>query len=476
MSTAKSTPTSTASATALPVAAPLPAVRRAGGRLLALLGALVALLLLGALAFAAMVVLHLYQAEPLVDSSPQVPAAQQQVGGTPAERGAYLARVGNCMQCHTATGGTPYAGGRGIETPFGVVYSTNLTADADTGMGRWTQAEFWRALHHGRSRDGRLLYPAFPYTSYTQVTRADADALFAFLQGVPAAVRPNRPHALRFPYDTQLALAAWRTLFFQPGADAPVPPVPPAALGAQAPAWQRGAYLVGGLGHCAACHTPRNALGASLEARALGGGLIPVQNWYAPALDKATEAGVAHWPLQEVVDLLKIGVAPQGSVIGPMAEVVFNSTQYLSDADAAAMALYLQSLPPRQSAAAEQEAQAAPAAGAVPDARGAKVYEQQCAQCHGEQGEGKAGAFPALAGNRALVMDDPTNVLRVLLQGGYLPATAGNPRPHGMPPFLQTLEDEDLAAVATFVRGAWGNRAGRVDTIDAHRARERRAP
>lgn len=471
MSTAKSTPTSTVSATALPVAAPLPAVRRAGGWLLALLGALVALLLLGALAFAAMVVLHLYQAEPLVDSSPEVPAAQQQVGGTPAERGAYLARVGNCMQCHTAPGGAPYAGGRGIETPFGVVYSSNLTSDADTGLGRWTAAEFWRALHHGRSRDGRLLTPAFPYTSYTQVTRADADALFAFLQSVPAAVRPNRPHALRFPYDTQLALAAWRTLFFRPGAEAPVPPAAPATLGAQAPAWQRGAYLVGGLGHCAACHTPRNAFGASLEARALGGGLVPVQNWYAPALDVAAEAGVAHWPLQQVVDLLKIGTAPQGSVIGPMAEVVFNSTQYLTDADAAAMALYLQSLAPRQSATA-----APPAAGAIAHPRGAKVYEQHCAQCHGEQGEGQAGAFPALAGNRAVVMDDPTNVLRVLLQGGYLPATAGNPRPHGMPPFLQTLEDEDLAAVATFVRSAWGNRAGRVDTIDAHRARERRAP
>lgn len=471
MSTAKSTPTSTVSATALPVAAPLPAVRRAGGRLLALLGALVALLLLGALAFAAMVVLHLYQAEPLVDSSPEVPAAQQQVSGTPAERGAYLARVGNCMQCHTAPGGAPYAGGRGIETPFGVVYSSNLTSDADTGLGRWTAAEFWRALHHGRSRDGRLLTPAFPYTSYTQVTRADADALFAFLQSVPAAVRPNRPHALRFPYDTQLALAAWRTLFFRPGAEAPVPPAAPATLGAQAPAWQRGAYLVGGLGHCAACHTPRNAFGASLEARALGGGLVPVQNWYAPALDVAAEAGVAHWPLQQVVDLLKVGVAPQGSVIGPMAEVVFNSTQYLTDADAAAMALYLQSLAPRQSAAA-----APPAAGAIAHPRGAKVYEQHCAQCHGEQGEGQAGAFPALAGNRAVVMDDPTNVLRVLLQGGYLPATAGNPRPHGMPPFLQTLEDEDIAAVATFVRSAWGNRAGRVDTIDAHRARERRAP
>ena len=464
MSTAKSAPA--------PAPAPAPAVRRAGGRLLlTLLGILVALVLLGAAAFAGLVAINLYRVEPLVPSSPGAVAAQQ--GGALAERGAYLAKVGNCMHCHTAQGGAPYAGGRGIETPFGVVYSSNLTADPDTGLGSWTSAEFWRALHHGRSRDGRLLTPAFPYTSYTQVTRADADALFAFLQGVPAAVRPNRQHALRFPYDTQLALAAWRTLFFRPGQDAAALPAAPAALGEQAPAWQRGAYLVGGLGHCAACHTPRNAFGASLEARTLGGGLIAVQNWYAPALDVAAEAGVAHWPLQDVVVLLKVGVARQGSAIGPMAEVVFNSTQYLTDADAAAIALYLQSLPPRQAAPATQTP-AAP--GAALYERGAQLYEQQCAQCHGDNGEGKVNAFPPLAGNRAVAMADPTNVLRVLLQGGYLPATAGNPRPHGMPPFLQTLNDEEIAAVTSYVRSAWGNNAGRVATIDVHRARERRAP
>lgn len=454
------------------MSAPAPAVRRGAGRLLTLLGALVALVLLGAAAFAALVVAHLYRAEPLVAAPPDARAAPQGSAAL-AERGAYLARVGNCMHCHTAQGGAPYAGGRGIETPFGMVYSSNLTADPDTGLGRWTSAEFWRALHHGRSRDGRLLTPAFPYTSYTQVTRADADALFAFLQSVPATVRPNRQHALRFPYDTQLALAAWRTLFFRPGPDAPAPAPAPAALGKQAPAWQRGAYLVGGLGHCAACHTPRNAFGASLDTRALGGGSIAVQNWYAPALDVAAEAGVAHWPLQEVVALLKVGVAPQGSAIGPMAEVVFNSTQYLTDADAAAIAVYLQALAPRQGAPATQ-APAAP--GSAISKRGAQLYEQHCAQCHGDQGEGQANAFPALAGNRAVVMTDPTNVLRVLLQGGYLPATAGNPRPHGMPPFVQTLQDEDLAAVASYVRSAWGNSAGRVATIDVHHARERRAP
>lgn len=367
------------------------------------------------------------------------------------------------MGCHTTQGGTPYAGGRGIDTPFGVVHTSNLTPDAATGIGHWSAAEFWRALHNGRSRDGRLLVPVFPYPEYTHVTRADSDALYAYLQSLPAAVQANRPHALRFPYNTQAALAGWRALFFTPGTLAPEP--------AQSAEWNRGAYLVNGLGHCAACHTPRNALGASRQGLALGGGLIPVQNWYAPALNAAAEAGVAQWPVEDVVALLKTGVAPHGSVIGPMADVVFGSTQYLSDADARAMAVYLQALP-------QQDVPAVPlvAAPAAALERGAKVYEQQCAQCHGDSGEGKPGAFPALAGNRAVVMAEPTNVLRVILQGGYLPATLGNPRPHGMPPFMQVLRDEDVAAVTSFVRQSWGNQASGVATIDVYRARERRSP
>ena len=378
-------------------------------------------------------------------------------------QGEYLAKAGNCMGCHTTQGGTPYAGGRGIDTPFGVVHTSNLTPDAATGIGNWSAAEFWRALHNGRSRDGRLLVPVFPYPEYTHVTRADSDALYAYLHSLPAAAQANRPHALRFPYNTQAALAGWRALFFTPGTLAPEP--------TQSVEWNRGAYLVNGLGHCAACHTPRNALGASRQGLALGGGLIPVQNWYAPALNAAAEAGVAQWPIEDVVALLKTGVAPHGSVIGPMADVVFGSTQYLNDVDARAMAVYLQALP-------QQDVPAVPlvAAPVVVLERGAKVYGQQCAQCHGDSGEGKPGAFPALAGNRAVVMADPTNVLRVILQGGYLPATQGNPRPHGMPPFMQVLRDEDLAAVTSFVRQSWGNQASGVATIEVYRARERRSP
>nr|WP_296015199.1 c-type cytochrome [uncultured Acidovorax sp.] len=414
-----------------------------------------ALAAIGILA-AVLVTLNLRGEEPL--------PATESLQSTPelVQRGEYLARVGNCTACHTTQGGASYAGGRGIETPFGVVYSSNLTPDKARGIGTWTSAEFWRALHHGRSKDGRLLYPAFPYPNYTQVTRADSDAIFAYLQSLPAVAEPNRPHALRFPYSTQAALGVWRALFFSPSE--------PLAEPTQTAEYNRGAYLVNGLGHCTACHTPRNALGATTEARAFSGGLIPVQNWYAPALNAAHEAGVKEWRTEDVAALLQTGVAPQGSVLGPMAEVVFRSTQYLSDADARAMAVYLQGLP--QQPPAERAPPPAPPAAAM--ARGAKVYEQHCAACHGDQGQGEPGAFPALAANRAVTLADPTNLVRVVLQGGYLPATAGNPRPHGMPPFQQVLSDEDIAAVTTFVRNQWGNQAPGVGTIEVYRARERR--
>src|SRR3569623_2814181 len=182
------------------------------------------------------------------DATPPVAQAAGAVA-----RGAYLARVGNCIACHTERGGTPFAGGRAVETPCGTVHSSNLTPDAATGIGAWSSSDFWRALHNGRSRDGRLLAPAFPYPNYTRVTREDSDAIFAYLRSLPAVQRANTPHNLRWPYSTQAALAVWRALYFTPGsyqADKSHPPE-----------WNRGAYLVMGLGHCSACHTARNALG-----------------------------------------------------------------------------------------------------------------------------------------------------------------------------------------------------------------------
>jgi len=371
------------------------------------------------------------------------------------EKGAYLARAGNCMACHTAQGGVEYAGGRAIETPFGVIHAPNLTPDPDTGLGRWTPDAFWRALHHGRSQDGRLLYPAFPYPQYTRVVREDADALFAYLQSLAPVHAPAKAHALTFPFNTQAALAVWRALYFraeawQPAADAPAE-------------WNRGAYLVQGLGHCAACHSARNSWGASVEEGLMRGGMMALQDWYAPAL------GGALGPREDLVRLLKTGVSPSASASGPMAEVVFRSTQYLTTTDLQAMATYLQTLPAPQ-------APATPVAKANDVLLGAKVYTQHCAQCHGEQGEGRPGAFGALAGNRAVNLADGSNVVRMVLQGGYPPATAGNPRPHGMPPFSHQLSDAQIAAVSSYVRQSWGNMAPAVGTIEVYRAREKKRP
>ena len=393
------------------------------------------------------------------------------------ERGAYLARAGNCMACHTARGGPAYAGGRAIDTPFGTVFTSNLTSDEKTGLGTWSPAHFYRAMHNGRSKNGRLLYPAFPYTSYTQVSRDDSDAIFAFLKSQPAVAQPNRPHALYLPYQSQAALAVWRALFFEPGsyqADA-----------SRSAEWNRGAYLSNGLGHCAACHTTRNALGAT-SGVALAGGLIPLQNWYAPSLISPHEAGVSTWDRQDVIDLLKTGISRQASVSGPMSEVVRGSTQYLSPDDLGAMAVYLKELPttsripwssgqpdkesdiPLMSTSSSTQPLAVPAALA---ARGAKIYEQQCAQCHADSGKGVPNAYPALAGNRAVTMPQTANLVQIVLNGGYAPATAGNPRPFGMPPFVLVLDDSDIAAVLTHIRTSWGNQAPTVSPLEVHRIR-----
>ncbi|HEY9067923.1 MAG TPA: cytochrome c [Burkholderiaceae bacterium] len=423
----------------------------ASRRIVALvLAALLAIVLL----LAALVAWLNLRGEDSIDTNatpPLAAASPEQIA-----RGAYLARAGNCMGCHTARGGVPYAGGRAVPTPFGDVYAPNLTPDAATGIGGWTDAQFWRALHNGRSGDGRLLYPAFPYPNYTRITRADADAIHAYLRSLAPVSQPNKPHTLRFPFDQQAALAVWRALYFRPAtyeADA-----------ARSPEWNRGVYLVEGLGHCNACHASRNALGAPSSALDLAGGLIPVQNWYAPSLASSREAGIAGWPTADVMTLLKTGVSPQAAVSGPMADVVSGSTQHLSDADLYAVTSYLQTLPTLDDDAAHAAAQAASAV-AVPITAGAKLYERHCVACHGERGEGVPGAYPALAGNRAVLLATPANLVHIVLEGGFAPSTAGNPRPFGMPPFATELGDNDVAALLTYLRTSWGNHAAPVSAL-----------
>jgi mono/diheme cytochrome c family protein len=363
------------------------------------------------------------------------------------EKGEYLARAGDCVACHTEPAGVPFAGGRAMATPFGNLYVPNITPDEETGIGRWNADEFYRMMHTGVSRDGSLLYPAMPFASYTKVTREDSDAIFAYLQSVTPVRRKNRPHELRFPYNKRELLIGWRALYFREGEYVPDPK--------QSPQWNRGAYLVEGLGHCAMCHTAINALGGSSESQEFEGGMIPNQNWYAPSLTSNREAGLGDWSLKDIGDLLQVGVSHRGTVYGPMAEVVYNSLQYISDEDIAAMAVYLKSLPQRDSGPPIQshERLVQPAVLEL----GRKVYEVQCRMCHGSDGKGMPPMYPPLAGNQSITMASPVNSIRMVLNGGYPPGTRKNPRPHGMPPFAHILNDDEASAVVTYIRVAWGN-------------------
>ena len=391
---------------------------------------------------------------------PDAPGTASPGDAAAVARGAYLARAGNCEACHTARGGAPYAGGRAIATPFGTVYSSNLTPDADTGLGRWTADEFWRAMHHGRSRDGRGLLPAFPYPQYTLVTRADADDLLGWLRSLPPVAQANQAHALRWPYGTAAALAVWRALYFRPGSFQPDD--------SQSAEWNRGAYLVNGLGHCSACHGHRNPLGASSAlADGSGGAALPGQRWVAPSLTDPAEAGTRPEDSAALVQLLRTGVSDHAAVMGPMAEVVAQSTQHLSETDLRAMARYLVQI---TSAPAALAAAAKPAARPPATlARGAQLYTRHCADCHGEQGQGAPGIYPPLAGNRTVTMADPGNLLQAITNGGFPPATTGNPRPYGMPAY--DLPPDDLAALATWLRSSWGHDGPAVSAVEALLAR-----
>jgi mono/diheme cytochrome c family protein len=370
------------------------------------------------------------------------------------ERGRYLTAAGDCASCHTARGGAPFSGGRVIGTPFGAIAAPNLTPDRDTGLGAWQADDFYRAMHAGKGHDDTSLYPVFPFTSYTRVTRADTDAIFAYLKSLPPTRRATPEPTLRWPYSMRSLMTAWRALYFDEGEFRPDPK--------RSPAWNRGAYLVQGLGHCNECHANRNRFGAMVTEPYLAGGVIPTQNWYAPDLSMGRHGGLAGWTEADVVALLKTGRSAKGTALGPMAEVVLQSTQHLTDADLAAMAGYLASLPDREPAVPRESA-----AGAGDLARqGKTIYAARCAQCHGDDGRGKGDAYPGLDGNASVTEPTGINAIRIVLSGGFAPATAGNPRPYSMPPFSQTLSDDDAAAVVTYIRQAWSNKAPAVSPGD----------
>lgn len=382
---------------------------------------------------------------------------------SPATTGEYLARAGDCIACHTARGGEPFAGGLELPTPFGRMFTPNITPDRETGIGTWTADDFYRAMHEGKSKDGTLLYPAFPYPSYTKVTRADSDAIFAYLRTVAPVRRKNKAHALEFPYSQRSLLLGWRALWFQEGEFTPDPK--------QSAEWNRGAYLVQGLGHCDACHASRNLLGATVKEKELGGGLIPLRDWYAPSLASSREAGLGQWDVEEIVSLLRTGVSRRGTVFGPMAQVVHDSLQHVSETDARAMAVYLKSLATVDAPSDTGPVRVTEAQAKASYEAGARLYDRHCKACHGSNGLGVPPMYPPLAGNQGIATESPVNPIRIVLFGGFPPSTRGNPRPFGMPPFAYTLGDQDVADVVNYMRGSWGNRAGAVTAADVARYR-----
>jgi len=395
----------------------------------------------------------------LCGAAPDATAATQ----ADIQRGEYLARVGDCVACHTTRGSEPFAGGLEMATPFGKLITPNITPDPESGIGKWTADDFWFALHFGRGKNGELLYPAFPYPNYTRVTRADSDAIYAYLRTVKPVRKRSQPHEMGFPYNQRNLLLGWRALYFEPAEYTP--------YAGESAEWNRGAYLVQGLGHCDACHTGRNILGATRKGDAFAGGVMPVQEWYAPSLTSNREGGLGQWDIDDIVALLRTGVSKRAAVYGPMSQVVHDSLQYLTEADARAMAVYLKSLVPK--GAADQPGQVRPTEAQSKQLyeSGRKLYEDLCATCHKSDGSGFPPHYPPLANNQSIAMEFAANPVRMVMFGGYPPTTKGNPRPYGMPPFAQALTDDQIAAVVTYIRQSWGNRALAISAADVARYR-----
>jgi mono/diheme cytochrome c family protein len=358
---------------------------------------------------------------------------------TTIQRGEYLARAGDCVSCHTANGGAPYAGGLRLDTPFGYMLTPNITPDPDTGIGRWSSADFRRALHDGVNRRNQDMYPTMPYDFYTKVTRADVDAIYAYLRTIKPVRNSVDVNHLDFPFDQRWTMAGWRELYFSEGTFKPDPN--------KTAAWNRGGYLVEGLGHCSDCHSPRNLLGGIEKSKDFTGAVI--DGWFALDLTSDIATGLGGWTVDEIATYLKTGVARQKTTtLGPMAEVIRNSLSYLTDADLQAMAEYLKSIPPDSTLRT----------GRVrPDAtkqRGAALYLDNCGGCHQASGRGIPGVFPPLAGNGVVVAADPNNIIKVVDRG--ISARAGFV---AMPAFATQLTDQQVAEIANYVRTNWGNKA-----------------
>jgi mono/diheme cytochrome c family protein len=373
-------------------------------------------------------------------------------------RGKALVTAGDCVACHTASGGQPFAGGLALQTPFGAINTANITPDNATGIGSWSADDFARAMHEGRRPGGTYLYPAFPYPYYTKVTRGDLDAIYTYLRTLPPVESRVNRNTLPFPFNIRMSMIGWNMLFFTPGDFRPDPK--------RSDEFNRGAYLVEGLGHCGACHTPFNVFGASRDDQYLQGNQI--DNWTAPNITNDRQAGLGKWSVDDIVQYLKTGQTRFSLASGPMKDVIENSTSKMPDTDLKAIAVYLK----------ERGAAGSPAPAPLPasDRRmqvGEAIFVDTCSACHARNGAGVERMFPKLAGNVITAQDDPASLVRIVIGGGRAAATDTRPTAPAMPSLGYRLNDQQIAAVVTYVRNSWGNAAAPVsaETVRALRAR-----
>jgi mono/diheme cytochrome c family protein len=376
------------------------------------------------------------------------------------EHGRYMLAAADCAACHTdPRTGAAFAGGRPIQTPFGVVVASNITPDKDTGIGNWTDREFEAAVREGKRPDGSRLYPAMPFPYYRKMTREDVLAIRAFLATVPAVRHAVESNRLPFPFDIRAGLRLWDAIYFS---DQPF-----TADTRRSAEWNRGAYLVQGAGHCAACHTPKTLLGGDRSGQHFEG--YSIQGWFAPDITDDKALGLGGWSVDDIVAFLKSGHNRIAAAAGPMGEVVSDSTSLMNDTDLRAIATYLKS-DQRTSAAGR------PPAADAPMRAGGAIYQDLCSACHQHDGTGVPYLIPNLASSSSVASRETTTLLRVLLHGAQSVATDSEPTGASMPAFGRELTDEQIAAVATYVRNSWGHTATEVSREDVAGARKASAP
>lgn len=362
-------------------------------------------------------------------------------------RGKYIAIAGDCVACHTAPESkNAFAGGYSISTPFGGIFASNITPDKETGIGSWTERDFYRAVRHGKGKEGENLYPAMPYNAYVKVSDKDMHDLWMYMRSVKPVHYAVPETNLGFPYNIRLAMMGWNLLFYKNSGFTPDR--------SRSAEWNRGAYLVEGLEHCGACHTPKNLLGGDRDAWLQGSNL---SEWHAPDITSNAYTGIGGWREQQIVDYLKLGSNHVAVASGPMAEAVTNSTQHLTEGDLQAIAVYLKSQPdsgtrkPQPLAASDRLMK-----------MGENVYSANCAACHNSDGKGIPNLAASLANNPGLQAEDASSIISTILQGGRGAVTQGNPTSGAMPAFAWKLSDEQVAAAATYLRNSWGNAASAV--------------